>query len=267
MRALRPAILGTLALAVAAYACGASETKPVTTPRAAVDAGSFQLELPPVPPQYLLADPAVRGAVPVALALDRADVFGVILDGMRVVMAGAGVRAAHDVADPVLVAAERVPRWLGGGVLFRSANALYLSDAFDGPLRAVVSLPANVERVSFGPQFALVRATTGERWAIELPSGRRARIAPAGVVDVAAVEGRAAAMTDTGGVLVSTDDGARWTDVTSQLRARPERVTVVEDAVWIVEAGGAALRVDGDRLALFDRGPAFTPAELRARDR
>jgi photosystem II stability/assembly factor-like uncharacterized protein len=267
MRFGLPLLGGLLALAAAAEACGAGDARPVTSaPRVPTGAAPVQAELPPMPPQYVLAEPAARGAAPAILPLDRADVFGVILDGLRIVMAGAGVRAARDVADPAVVNADRVPRWLGGGFLFRSANALYLSDAFDGALRPVVTLPSNIERVSFGPKFALVRATTGERWAIELPSGQRAPLLPAGLADVAAVEGRAAAMTDFGSVLVSTDGGAKWADVTAQLRGKPERVSVVEDAVWIVEAGGAALRVDGDRLSLFDRAPATKPPELRVRD-
>ncbi len=253
------------ALAAAAQACGATEPRATAVaPNRAGDSGASTPELPPTPPSYVLGDIASRAFV--AVPLDRADVLGVIHDGLRVVSTGGGTRSAREVAEPTLVAAERVPRWLGGGFLFRSATALYLADTFDGALRPLVTLPSSIERVSFGPKFALVRASSGERWALELPSGKRVAVLPAGLADVAAVEGRAAALTDAGAVLVSTDLGEKWTDVTAQLRGRPERVAVLEDAVWIVEATGAALRVDADRVSAFDRAPTPKPVELRPRD-
>jgi hypothetical protein len=253
------------ALAAFAPACGASEPHATTVaPRRANDAGIAVAEPAPAPPSYVLGDIASRTFA--AVPLDRADVLGVIHDGLRVVSTGGGTRGAREVTDPPLVAAERVPRWLGGGFLFRSTTALYLADAFDGALRPLVTLPSGIERVSFGPKFALVRASSGERWAIELPSGKRVAASPTELADVAAVERRAAALTDAGAVLVSTDGGEKWSDVSAQLRGRAERVAVLEDAVWIVEASGAALRVDEGRVSSFDRAPSPKPVELRPRD-
>ena len=255
---------------VGAAACGAGEARPILEPpRAIADAGLAPAELPPTPPQYVLADGSrsVLALPPVAPgAIDRGDVQGMILDGVRLVTAGGAVRAARDVADPALVSADRVPTWLGGGFFFRSGTAIYASATFDGPLRAVVTMPAQIEKVSFGPKFALVRATNGERWAIELPSGKRVPVVPTGLADVAAATGSAAAITDAGAAFVSADGGEKWTDVTAQLRGHPDRVAVLEEAVWIIESSGAALRVDADRLSVFDRPPATKPVELRLRD-
>ena len=39
---------------------------------------------------------------------------------------------------------ERIPAWLGGGFLFRTHNVLFRSDAFDGPLTPIVSVPSGV---------------------------------------------------------------------------------------------------------------------------
>ncbi len=270
MRAIRAAamvagVVTLAALAAVVQACGASEPRGAAiAPHGASDAGAPVAEAPPPRPQYVLGDVASRAFL--AVPLDRADVLGVLHDGLRVVTTTGGTRSAREVTDPALVAVERVPRWLGGGFLFRSTTALYAADTFDGPLRPLITLPSPIERVAFGPKFALVRASNGERWAIELPAGKRVAVAPMGLADVAAVDGRAAALTDTGAALVSTDGGASWSDVTSQLRGRAEKVAVLEDAAWIVEVGGAALRVDADRLSAFDRAPAVKPAELRPRD-
>jgi hypothetical protein len=266
MRVGRALVLSWLAALAVVPACGAGETRVAAVlPRMASDAGAAAPDVPQVPPQYVLGD--LAGGRPfVAVQLDRADVLGVILDGLRVVTAGAGARSAREVTDPPLVGVERVPRWLGGGFLFRSTTALYLADAFDGPLRPVVTLPAPIEKLSFGPRFLLVHASNGERWAIEPATGRRVPLVPAGLADVAAVEGRAAALTDGGAALVSTNGGETWSDVTAQLRGRADRVVVLEDAAFIVEASGAALRVDADRVSLFDRPPAVKPVELRAKD-
>ncbi len=265
-RAARAGLRGALALAaLAAQACGAAETRGATVaPARASDAGAPPQDAPPPPPSYVLGELAGRALLPIPL--DRADVVGAVQDGLRVVSTAGGLRAARELADPPLLAAERVPRWLGGGFLFRSTSALYASDTFDGALRSILTLPSPIERVAFGPKFLLVRASNGERWALELPSGKRVAIAPLGLADVAALPGRAAALTDAGGVLVSTDGGEKWTDATAQIRGRADRVVVLEDAVWIVEAGGPAWRVDDGRLVAFDRAPAVKPPELRPRD-
>jgi hypothetical protein len=195
------------------------------------------------------------------------DGAGVVLEGLRVVVHGVDVRAAKDVADVPIQSAWRVPARLGGGYLFRARGALYASDAFDGLLRPVVTLPADVAEVAFASKAALVRSDTGERWMIEPATGKRLPIAPAGLLDVAALDdGRAAALVEGPGLLVTTDAGEHWTDATARLRAPAKRVFVDhaagrDDALWVETQGGPALRLmPGGRLAEFDAPPAATPA-------
>ena len=147
--------------------------------------------------------------------------MGVVLEGVRFVLGGPTVRTSRDVADTPLQSGWRVPARMGGGFLFRREDALYGAETFEGLLRPVVALPADVADVSFGPTAALVRAESGERWMIDLASGKRVSIAPPGLLDVAALDdGRAAALVEGGALLVSTDAGAHWTDAPPRLARR-----------------------------------------------
>jgi hypothetical protein len=259
----------SLATVVTAAVIGACVREERVAPSAAHPAPALEPPSPVAapPPQYLIAEAQARGAAQIVVPLGK-EGSGVVQEGARFVVTGAGARAAKDATEGPIVGVDPVPRWLGAGFVFRTATALYATDAFDGPLRPLVTMREAIAHVGFGPKSALVRMTNGERVAVAIPSGARAPLAPAGVADVAAAgDGRAAALTDAGGALVTVDSGEHWTDVTSQLSARPERVVAIDDAPWIVDAGGHAVRVDaGGRLAPFAKLPAIPPTELRPKD-
>ena len=173
-----------------------------------------------------------------------------------------------------LQSAWHVPARLGGGFLFRANGALYASESFEGLLRPVVSLPADVADVSFASHAALVRADSGERWMIEPATGKRLPISPPGLLQVAALDdGRTAALVEGGQLLVSTDAGEHWTDATGRLRAPAKRVFVSraptghDDSLWVETSGAGALALlVGGRLAEFDALPAAEPPpSLRAK--
>jgi hypothetical protein len=267
--------LATLAACAQPQAPAPKVAGPPGAPPAAASAPE-----PTAPPQYVVADPPRATAltvVPVGV-YQNGMATGVVLEGLRLVVRGADVRVARDAADAPIQSAWRVPARLGGGFLFRARAALYTSDAFDGLLRPVVTLPAEVATVSFGPKAILARSDQGERWMIDPASGRRLPIAPPGLLDVAALDdGRAAALAEGGAVLVSSDAGEHWTDATARLRAPAQRVFVEDgaaatpprdDALWIETQGGPALRLmPGGRLAEYDAAPAAKPAEpLRPKD-
>jgi hypothetical protein len=201
------------------------------------------------------------------------DGAGAMLEGVRFVVRGSQVRVAGDVSDPPLQAAWRVPARLGGGFLFRAKGILYASESFDGLLRPVVSLPAEVADVSFAPKAALVRAESGERWMIDLTTGKSVPIVPPGLLTVAALDdGRAVALSDDGRLLVTVDGGAGWTDATARLRSpatrvRADRATVSQpESIWIETQAGALALLPGGRLADYDAVPAPDPAPvLRAK--
>ncbi len=281
MGAMRSCLFAAVVVASAAACAHDEHPSAALAPRAPSLA-----ELPPAPEvadtqSYVVGDSLPGRSRPVVLGLGtqgKGGGQGLVLDGLRVVVSsGDGpvhLRAARDVTEPALEAADRIPSWLGGGFLFRSGDALYVSPTFDGALRPLVALPGEIERVSFGPKSLLVRGQNGERWAIDARTGALAPLNPPGLVDVAALpDGRAAALTEFGGVMVSLDAGAHWTDVASRLPSGATAVAVVDDALYVTVAappsGGPnrAVRVDpGGQLVTFDRPPATKPPELRPRD-
>jgi hypothetical protein len=247
------------------------ETAPSVTPGRAAEA-SLSAATPPAPstpPQYVIGDPTRPSALTLLPLADGAS--GVILEGQRFTLGPGAARAATDVAEAPLAGAWRVPKRLGGGFLFRERGTLYASAAFEGPLRPVVALPAEVAQVSFGPTAALVRADDGERWMIDVATGRRVPVSPPGVLDVAALDdGRAAALVEGGQLLVSTDAGAHWVDVSARLRTPARRLIVDtsaggDPALWIETQAGLGARVmPGGRVAEYDSAPpAPAPLSLR----
>lgn len=217
------------------------------------------------PPQYLVADPASNGVVAVRLANGA---LGLVVDKARVLTGYGEPRVASEEPDRALRGAARIPTRFGGGFLFWTDAELYRADAFDGALRAIVRLPDPIADLSFSPKSLLVHTHDGERWAIALPSGERAKIDPLGVVDAEGLDdGRALAFNDQGAAFASTDGGAHWTDVTANVKSSPTRVGVVDGDVWLFESGGGAHRLESDgRLSFFDKAPAAEPVELRPRD-
>ncbi len=277
------ASVSVVVLALSPVACGNTDQRPppvVSRPTST----ATSTEPPAPPPQYVLADPPVRSGSFFALSLGpaagagapgsappaaRDRVRGVILDGLRMVAQGPSLRTAKDIAEQPLIAAHRLPKRLGGGFLFRTRNAIFLSDAFDGTLKPLIATPSDISEMSFGPKSVMLRGDGGERWIVEIPSGKRLPVAPAGLVDIAALDdGRAAALAEMGRALVSSDGGATWNDVTAQLRARAEHLQVDDESLWIVLQNGQAVKVEaGGQLASFDKAPTVKPPEpLRPKD-
>src|SRR4051794_20077571 len=125
------------------------------------------------------------------------------------------------------------------------------------------------------PKFLLVRTKNGERWALGILSGDRMALEPLGAADVEGLDdGRALAFDDRGAAFSSTDHGAHWNDITSQIRSSPTRVAVVgtlptseSDEIWLFESNGGGLRLEPDgQLSTFDKQPAPKLTEMRARD-
>jgi len=255
--ALRPVLLVSLA------AC-AHEPAPTTlTPRTPDTTPTPVVEAAP-PPQYVVADSASKEVVPLGK-----DGTGTVVDGLRVIVSGTGMRVAKELADPPLVAGMKLPAWMGPGFLFRSSTSLYLADSFDGPLKPVASFPAEIDDVRLGPKFALVLSSSGQRWPVDLKTGQRVPANPVGVTDIAGgPDGRAAALAEFGGVFVSGDGGTKWSDVASQLQGAVEELRVTEDGeIWLVTDNGPSARIDaGGHLALVDKAPDVKPATLRAKD-
>lgn len=264
LRPIRPLVPAALLWALAA-GCSAEPTRlPPETPRAsAAPAAQTAPERPERGPEYVLAEPEKRPAG-TAVQLDNG-AWGVLLDGQRAVVNSAGVTLAGETADAAITRVDPIPGRLGGGYLFRTGVSLYTSATFDGPLRPLVTVPASIVAVSFGPDAVLVRVSTGERWLLDAATGARKAPAPLGLVDIAALDdGRAAAVTEAGGLSLSTDGGKTWKDARSQLRGAPGDVLVRGGDLWVVDRlahSTRALRVEASG-ALSDLGsvpPAAAP--------
>ncbi len=269
------AVAGSVGMGVLGLACAHDGASPATVARPPEPPPPVVVAPPATPPQYVLGDPPK--ATPLTLVPVGPDANGVIIEGHRFLMRAGTVTEARDVSEPPVQAAWAVPSRLGGGFLFKAHDALYASATFEGLLRSVVTVPSAITHVSFGPTAVLVRAESGERWMLELSSGKRLPVAPAGLLDVAALDdGRAAALVEGGALMVSTDGGVHWTDASQGVRSPARRVLVdtpadatpgAEPALWIeTQAGQSARVMPGGRIAEYDGPvPNPTPSTLRAK--
>lgn len=279
------------ALALGHQACAHDERVPPSSPPTVANpvAGAEPLADGRQGSPYLLADPLLgrghHGGEGSPLVLGR-DVLGLVVEGARVVARG-GRASALRVSDPPLTRGIAVPGHLGGGFLFLGApssrregagRGLYHAERFDGPLRPLASV-GEVELVAFGPRGALLRDAGGDIWTLNLVTGAPEEPSPGGAVDVVALaDGRALALTETGGLLISTDGGGHWwSPKGGPLVTSPEELRVVEGELWALvsssgvstssASGPGAYRLEpGGRLAAFDQGPTAASVEVRPRD-
>lgn len=216
--------------------------------------------------QYVIADPSTARPAGSILRLGG-EAFGLTFDHVRVIIGRGEPRVAPDAPPDALTAGFAIPSRAGGGYLFATNMTLYRADTFDGPLRPLAKVPDTILSLSMGPKFALVRTQNGERWSLALPSGDRARLDPLGVADVEGLDdGRALALTDSGGAFASLDGGEHWLDLTAQLRSSPSRVRNLDGELFLVQASGAHRLEHDGRLSWFDSVGDDKPIEIRPKD-
>jgi hypothetical protein len=172
---------------------------------------------------------------------------GWILGGLRVALRSELPSVAQDVAESPLIGGERLPQAWGGGFLFWSNNAIYSSKTFLSELRPIMGARGRIASVSFGPGFALIRQSDGDRWAWDPVAGKRTRIDPPGLVDIAAsADGRVAAVLEGARLLTSIDAGKTWRDGTARAQPWPSTLLADQDGVWIGVGVAGALRLEKD---------------------
>lgn len=217
--------------------------------------------------QYIVADPSVRADV-APIPVGSSGAFGLCVDKARIVAGRGEPRVGTHTTEQPLAGARAIPSRMGGGYLFWTDNVLYRAETFDGALEPLARLTDSIQDLSLGPKFVLVRTHNGERWALGVKSGERVALEPIGALDIEGLDdGRALAFDDRGNVLASTDAGARWVDVTSQVKSAPKRVAVIDEELWLIESSGSALRLETDgQLSTFDKPPEERPVSLRPRD-
>ena len=257
------AIVSGLLACVACVACGHGAGPAL--PRA--EGSRAPLGAPASPPQYIVADPSHEDNV-LAVPLGAAGALGLVVDKTRIVVGRGEPRLGEGVTEEAIAGAARIPQRLGGGFLFWTESSLYRSGSFEGVLEPIAKTPDPIVNISFAPKFLLVRSRNGERWALGLPKGERVALDPLGAVDVEGLDdGRALAFDDQGLALSSTDGGAHWVDVTTQLKNTPVRVAVVDDEIWFFENNNTATRLEPDgQLSFFDKEPAPKTQILRTPD-
>lgn len=260
--------IGALLLVGGVVACGYEGARPRSVATRAKPQPHGDVAAPPRPLQYVVSDPPWRGRTSLVRLRADGSAVGVAVDKLRVVVRRNVAAVAVETSEEPIEAALKIPERLGGGFLFYTSHIVYRADTFEGALRPLAKVRERIAAVSFAPKSLIVRAHSGERWALSLPSGARVAVEPLGVADVEALDdGRALAFTDQGKLLASTDGGAHWNDVTAQLRASPERVHVFDGELWVVDSGGAGMRLEpGGLLSWFDKAPPQKPPELRPKD-
>ena len=155
---------------------------------------------------------------------------GAIVNGLRVRPDASGLRIADSVALPALQGGVPVPDPLGGGFLFWNESALYTSDSFLGKLTPLLDIGFRPGVVSFGPSFALLRGSDGNRLAIDLRTRQRVPMVPPLLADVAVTTaGRSLSLLEGGACLLSEDAGKSY---------RPLALPVGSRAVSVREASG-----------------------------
>jgi hypothetical protein len=182
--------------------------------------------------------------------------IGAIVNGLRVRTDATGMSLAQSVTVSPLQAGAPLPDWLGGGLLFWNATALYTSDTFLGALTPLLDIGFRPARVSFGPEFALLRGSDGQRLAIDLRSRQRVAITPPLLVDVASTaDGRALALLEGGTCQISSDSGKSYRPLRLPAGTQAVGVREVAGALIASLSSGAQLRLQNGSDAVLEGAP------------
>jgi len=186
---------------------------------------------------------------------------GAIVDGLRVRPEAGGLRFAESIAMPALQGGIPLPQAVGGGLLFWNDSALYTADSFLGrltPLLGIGFLPA---QVSFGPNFALVRGSDGERLALDLFTRERVAIFPPLLADIAATAGgRSLALLEGGGCQFSEDAGKSYRPLALPAGARAVSVREKAGELLAKLTSDQQIRVDVAGKMQLEGAPRAAPA-------
>jgi hypothetical protein len=205
--------LGAL-LCVTACAQGQAVRVPAKPITSHTSANEFMT--PPPVPQYRLSWIYPEQAPPEAG----------LLAGVRLLQRADGLTVADSAAKIPLTSGRAVPSAAGGGFVFWSSQGLYRASTFLGRLEPLAATPFAVDDVSFGPHFWLARSAEGERLALDPKTGADVAFAPQGLIDIAAAgDGRVVAVLELGRAVVSTDGGATYREVQSELGAPVTRLS------------------------------------------
>ena len=181
---------------------------------------------------------------------------GAIVNGLRVRPDATGLAIAESVTVPPLQAGVSLPDWLGGGLLFWNDSALYTADSFLGPLTPLLDVGFRPVRVSFGPSFALLRGSDGQRLAIDFRTRQRVPVSPQLLVDIASTpDGRALALLESGACQFSDDSGKSYGPV--PLPVGTQATSVQESSGTLVAnlSSGARVRLDSGGKSQLEGAP------------
>ena len=241
----RTALLASLAVVevLSVFSCACPQPQ-VVCPTAAAASSAPRPEQPPPPPSYVLLERKTNASSPTVFP--EAD-GGIIQAGTRIGRRGMTPLVAADSAKPPIVGGARVPPWLGEGWLFWSSGAMWSARTFLGELRPVASTNAMLSQVSFGPSFVLLRHHDGNRFAWDPIAGKRTKLSPPGLVDIAALpDGRAIAVLEAGRAASTVDGGKTWKDAGARATPWATKVTARNGELWLETSAGAALRLAKD---------------------
>ncbi|HEY0466196.1 MAG TPA: hypothetical protein VGC79_18425 [Polyangiaceae bacterium] len=186
---------------------------------------------------------------------------GAIVNGLRVRPDASGLRFAESESLPALQAGVPLPEAWGGGFLFWNESALYTADSFLGTLVPLFEIGFRPARVSFGPNFALLRGTDGQRLAIDLRTRQRVTLAPPLLADIAlGPSGRALALLEGGACQLSVDGGKSYQPVALPAGAHALSVREASGQLFAALTSDQQLRIDPAGEVQFEGAARTTSA-------
>ncbi|MFO0552974.1 MAG: hypothetical protein U0271_31595 [Polyangiaceae bacterium] len=240
---LRATASAALGVSAACSAGPAVTTQPTDTSQTTTASAIVQAA-PPKKHEYIVRVPPAT-ATTSRVNLDDGK-LGVLLRGERLVVDALGNPLQFGDEGKRLLSVFPVDKGAGGGFLFVGAEAVYFAQAFRDPL--VELYPGSVSSASAGAGFALVVLGDGRVRAVDFKGKKRAGLPAGPLVARAADDGTTALITHGGRAFVSRDAGASFSDITADV-GLPVGLTVSEGGLYVEDATGEAVRVDGGSLA------------------
>jgi hypothetical protein len=157
---------------------------------------------------------------------------GVLLGQRRAIVDDRG--GLPTLANDEMGIQKAVPLPDGAGFLFFTGLGVSRAKGFTDPLESLVV--GAIDDADIGPGFILARKSNGQSVAVDLASGKPKKGLPQGLALVAATPAVAIGLAHGGRVHRSTDRGATWKDVTSELTWSPTAVDLVHDTVSVYDA-------------------------------
>lgn len=174
--------------------------------------------------------------------------IGVLAFGRRWIVDERGSLAGSFSDDVTITGVQPIEKGAGGGFLFFSTAGLYRAPTFDGAL-----VPLSTFQVLFasgGPGFVLASMSDGTMQVLSGDGSTKPspRLPLGAQVLRTAGDGTVAVIAHGGHAYLSRDGAKSFTEITADV-GMPIGLDVIDDHLYVLDASGDAVRVDGGALA------------------